>query len=391
MLMDTPKLNNRWHILAISFTAFMLSSFGFQIVAPLLGKIQEVFGLSYITSGLLMTLAVVPAILCALPAGLVIDKIGFRKLGTLATILVATGSMLTAVTVNLTIAFIGRFVLGLGCCFLTVGIPTIIAQWFNEKECGKAMAIYAIGSPLGATIAFFTVPTLAATFGWQAPFFICAIASLATAFIFLLTVKDGTLKQTHVPTGLKIKGVFNSAVLKVSLVWMLYNMVACGFLTWAPSSFNTFKGLTPVSASMLSSSFVILGIVSTPVFGYACDKLKKQRALLIISSLIMGLGLAVAGTAAGLPLIISILVFSIAAGALPAIVMTLTTKTCSKSSTGATFGVITVWQNVGSAAMAPVVGFVIQTTHSPIVTFMFVSSFAFAIVLVTLLQRKPQL
>jgi fucose permease len=71
--------------------------------------------------------------------------------------------------------------------------------------------------------------------------------------------------------------------------------------------------------------------------------------------------------------------------------MTLTTKTCSKSSTGATFGVITVWQNVGSAAMAPVVGFVIQTTHSPIITFTFVSSFAFAIVLVTLLQRKPQL
>jgi nitrate/nitrite transporter NarK len=274
---------------------------------------------------------------------------------------------------------------------LTVGIPTVIAQWFNEKECGKAMAIYAIGSPLGATIAFFTVPSIASAYGWQTPFFICTIASLVTAFAFRLTVKEGPFKQPRTPAGLKLKGAFNSAILKVSLIWMLYNMVACAFLTWGPSSFNTFKGLTPVSASMLSSSFVILGIIATPVFGYACDKFKKTGVLLIVSSLVMGLGLTVAGTAAGLPLIISILVFSTAAGALPAIVMTLTTKACSKSSTGTTFGVITVWQNIGSAAMAPVVGFVMQATRSPSITFSFVSSFAFAIGLITIMQARPAL
>jgi hypothetical protein len=50
-----------------------------------------------------------------------------------------------------------------------------------------------------------------------------------------------------------------------------------------------------------------------------------------------------------------------------------------------------VWQNIGSAAMAPVVGFVMQATQSPTITFSFVSSFAFAIGLVTIMQAKPAL
>jgi MFS family permease len=379
---------NKWLILSVSFTAFMLSSYGFQAIAPLLGKIQEVFNMSYVASGLLMTLAVIPAILFALPAGLIIDKLGFRKLGALATVFVAAGSTLTVISPNIAVALVGRFVLGVGCCFLTVGIPAVIAQWFSDKDCGKAMGIYAVGSPLGAALSFFSVPMLASAFGWQAPFYICTAISLVTALIFLLTVKEGPLKQSREQGGLKIKGVLNSKVLKIGVVWMLYNMISCAFLTWAPASFNTFKGLTPVSASLLSSTFVILGILVTPLFGYACDRFQKHGTLLIICSLTMGLGLAITGSAVGLPLVVSVLVFSAAAGALPAIVMPLTTRSCSKANTGATFGVITVWQNIGAAAMAPTVGFIIQTTHSPITTFMFVSSFAFAIMLVTLLQRN---
>lgn len=123
-------------------------------------------------AGLLMSMAVVPGIILALPAGLFMNRYGFRSLGFLSTVSVAVGSLTTALANDFLTALLGRFLLGVGGTFLIVGSPTIIPQWFSHRELGKAMGIYGTNMPLAIIIAFPTATVLSQNFGWRCPFYV---------------------------------------------------------------------------------------------------------------------------------------------------------------------------------------------------------------------------
>jgi MFS family permease len=123
-------------------------------------------------AGLLMSMAVVPGIILALPAGLFMNRYGFRSLGFLSTVSVAVGSLTTALANDFLTALLGRFILGVGGTFLIVGSPTIIPQWFSHRELGKAMGIYGTNMPLAIIIAFPTATVLSQNFGWRCPFYV---------------------------------------------------------------------------------------------------------------------------------------------------------------------------------------------------------------------------
>ena len=118
---------NRWVMLLVSLFAFMAYGFVFQSLPPLLNELQGVFGVDDAAAGLLMSFVVVPGIFLALPAGVLINKFGFRMLSFVSVILVAVGSLVTAFSATFLLALVGRLILGVGGCFVTVGIPTFIA------------------------------------------------------------------------------------------------------------------------------------------------------------------------------------------------------------------------------------------------------------------------
>ncbi len=385
---SSVKIVNRWVVLSSSFLAFMLSAYAFQLVSPLLNELQAVFGIDLVVLGLLISLAVIPGIFLALPGGVLIDKYGFQKIGTVSSILVAIGSISTALAPTFMVALAGRLILGVGACLLTIGTPALISQWFNGKESGKAMGIYAVGSPVGAAVAFFSTPLLAQSFGWQFPFFVEALASTVIAGLFFATVREGPLKseQTCESCGIR-RGLFNRNILGVSLVWMLFNMAVMSFLTWAPTLFTQFKGVSMVDASFLSSIFVVVSIVLVPVFGWASDLLGRRSIFVVTGSIIMALSLTAISYVQGLSLVASILIFSAAAGAIPSIVMAMTVKVCPPKRTASGFGVITIWQNLGVTVTAPFIGYFIQSTQSISSTLLVISSFTVAATLVTLVMR----
>lgn len=369
----------RWLVLFASLLAFIMYGFALQSVPPLLQHFRNIFAVNEPTAGLLMSMVLIPGIVLALPVGIIVARYGFRKLGFLSVLTIAAGSLIMAFSSSFPVALAARLIIGFGGGLLSVGIPSIVPQWFEHREMGKAMGIFAVGMPIATTAAFFVAPVLAESFGWQSPFYTAVILSIVSAVFFWATVREGPLKSqaTKVKFSEAFQAFRNREIWKVGLVWMFFNMVAIGFLTWAPTLFVTFKGLTPVSASVAASLLMIANFFFVPLYGWASDKVGRRKPFIIAGPIFMALSLYAISYATGIALPISIFILGAAAGAVPPLVMAITAQTLPPKLAGMGFGVVTFWQSIGATFAAPIIGYFLQITQSLPLTFFGLSIFAF--------------
>lgn len=372
--------NYRWVVLFVSFLAFVAFAFVFQLIPPLLKSISMDFGVSEADSGLLMSMAVVPGIFLALPIGLVINKYGFRSLGFFSILLIAIGSLITALANTFVIALLGRFVLGVGGAFIIVGVPTVISQWFSHRDLGKAMGIYNTNMPVAIITAFPTATILMQNFDWHYPFYIGTAVALVTAILFAIIMKEGPLKGESKQIGAKeIKlAVKNAEVWKAILIWMFFNTAAIAFLSWAPTLFQDFKGLEPFQASLLATAIMYVVVVLGPFFGWFADKSGRRKPFLFAGSILMALALNATAYTFALTLLLSVLLFGIASSMLSPVTMIIPAESLPPNLTGTGFSIMILCQNIGITLSAPLAGYLLQTTQSLSSTLLGISLFAFA-------------
>jgi predicted MFS family arabinose efflux permease len=360
-----PTSRYRWAVLSVSVLAFTMYAYALQSVPPLLQQFQAVFNADAATAGSLMSVIVIPGILLALPAGIIICKYGFRKIGFISTLAVSIGSLTVALSRSFLMALLGRFIVGLGGGLLSVGALSIVPQWFDHKEMGRAMSVFAIGMPVGTVAAFFTAPIMAQSFGWQSLFYLGALISAVSAIVFWLVVRDGPLKRNSVAKVSDVwQTVTNHEVLKSSLVFMFFTMASIGFLTWAPELFVTFKGLTLVDASIYSSLIMISTFFFIPIFGYASDRSGRRKPFIIVSLLLMALSLYIMTYLNGSYLAASVIILGAATSSVPPLTMAITAQTLPPKLAGMSFSSVSLWQNIGIALVAPIVGYIFGFTYS---------------------------
>ena len=378
----------RWAVLFAAFYTFVVFAFVFQLVPPLIESMTLAFNLrsseEWLT-GLLMSIVVIPGIFLALPAGRLMDKYGFKLIGLASTILIVAGCFITSVADSFLMALLGRFVLGVGASFMITGVPSLIPQWFSQKDLGKAMGIYATNMPVATIAAFLTASVLRVTYGWRYPFYVGTIVAALSVILFALIVKEGPLKRIEEPKQKpKVKSALtNFEIWKVGLVWSFFNATAIAFLTWAPTMFQRFRDFDPVSASLLASVIMIASIPSVPFFGWASDKTRRRKPFMIAGSFLMGLALIASGFSWGFSLLLSVIVLGITDSMVPPLVMTMPSEILNPCSVGIGFGILTMCQNIGITVGSPLAGYLLISTGSMELTSMGIAMFALLGSLVT--------
>jgi predicted MFS family arabinose efflux permease len=369
------------------FLAFVAYAYSFQSMPPLLSHVASEFGVSNSQVGLLMSIAVVPGIVLALPTGFIVNRYGFRLLGFMSTLLVAVGSLITASANSFALALLGRFVLGVGGAFIVVGTPAVVSQWFDRKDLGKAMGFYSTNMPVATILAFPAATVLAQGYNdWHFPFYLSALLAVVVAVVFALLVREGPLRDEkgHAQTSDLRRAIGNSEVWKASLVWMLFNAAAIAYLSWAKTLFESFKGVPPLEASFLASVLMYAAVFLVPVFGWASGKIGRQKPFLVAGSIAMAVALIVTSYAYGVSLLASVIVLGITAATVPPVVMTIPSQNLPPNLAGTAFSIVTLCQNVGIAFSAPYAGYLIQRTGNITGTFLGISLLSFAAAAVAL-------
>ncbi|MBP9841881.1 MAG: MFS transporter [Simkaniaceae bacterium] len=230
-----------------------------------------------------------------LPAGLLMDRYGARKLLTFALLLCAVGSLLFGVTENLTLARLGRFLMGAGSAFAFVGLVYICSHWFSGKRMaflvGFGNSLGMIGAVGGQGPLSFVVDSI----GWRNTYLSLGLLGILLAILVLLIVRNQSNVKTEVKEVGSLSEVFTnfSQILKNRWTWV-NSVIALLFYTttvnfaglWAVPFFQTAYGFNKALAGFAASTIYIGWIVGGPFIGHWSDRIGKRKPIILLFSLI---------------------------------------------------------------------------------------------------------
>lgn len=229
-----------------------------------------------------------------LPAGLLFDRYGPRKLMTAALILCALGSFFFASTDSIFMASLGRFLIGIGSAFSFIGVLVLIARWFPPHYFAILAGVAQLMSSVGAIFGEAPLATLIGYMGWRQASFILSGVGFLLAFCLWSMIRDYPHEQTQssAKRTMHEEWLHLLEVCKRSYTWItgayafsVWTPIAVFAALWGVPFLQVKCGISVVVASLLCS-MIWIGIgIGSPLFGWISDRFCSRRLALIISSI----------------------------------------------------------------------------------------------------------
>jgi NNP family nitrate/nitrite transporter-like MFS transporter len=275
------------------------------------GRAEQVVarGLSASAKGLLIALPLLGTALFRILLGLLSDRYGSKRIGTLSLALTLVPLLVgwqwaTSYTLLLCM---GAF-LGLAGGSFAVTLP-LAARWYPPHLQGLALGIVGAGNS-GTVIATLAAPLLAGALGWHAVLGLLMVPVSAVLLAFVLLARDapGAPKARPLSSYRLLLGQRDTYVF-----CLLYFVTFGGFLGLS-SFLNTFfvdqYHLARAVVGVATLPFVLIGSLLRPVGGGLADRLGGTRVLGLVYSAVaaalVGVGVALAsGAIAGVLLLVA--------------------------------------------------------------------------------------
>lgn len=229
-----------------------------------------------------------------LPAGLLFDRYGPRRLMTFALVLCALGSFFFASTDQLITAAMGRFFIGIGSAFSFIGLIVLLSRWFPPTYFAVLAGIAQLMSSVGAIFGEVPLAALVQHVGWRQASFILSLLGLALAVLMWCVIRDYPGKAVEVSPRprfreewkrlLKVCGRANTWIVGAYACSIWTPIAVFGSLWGVPYLQQRF-GLSLLAASGLCS-MIWIGIgVGSPFLGWLSDRCCSRKLALFLSAM----------------------------------------------------------------------------------------------------------
>ncbi|MDK9852207.1 CynX/NimT family MFS transporter [Staphylococcus equorum] len=369
-LYRTHRINERWGvIIAIVFIASTLRA-PLTSVGPVIEEIKQVMEIDNSVAGILTT---IPLIIFAIVSPLV-SKVTSR-LTMSRTIFYSTILLIVALFLRIAGDFnlfiIGTLLLGIAIAFGNVVLPSYV-KWYFPMQIGLATGIYSgtmnFTAGLGGGLSFPLSEISPIGFRLSLSFWI--IFGVIALLLWIPKARTGakleqaTVDQSKLETSKKVNIVKSKLAWMVALTMGFQSMVFYTMVAWVPSILID-RGLEPTTAGYLLMLNQFSQVPMTFIFPIVASKLKDQRILVVIITILFLIGFSLFFTQSLVLLIIGIVIAGLAMGACFSLCMTffsIRANTSEGSISLSGFG-----QSVGYliAAIGPfLIGYLYDTTGS---------------------------
>ena len=182
----TSKVNKSVIIFCVFAFAFFISTLLRAITATLTPVLTNEFDLSAGNLGLLAGGYFIGFSLMQIPAGLLLDKYGPKKVISYLLLIALIGTISFAFAKNFTGLFISRIFIGVGVSACLMGPLTGYRVWFEEKYQQRANSWMLMVLSIGFVASTLPVQILLPLIGWRSIFFL--IGALILLSIILLSI-----------------------------------------------------------------------------------------------------------------------------------------------------------------------------------------------------------
>jgi MFS family permease len=367
-----------WLVTAALFVGAISVSINQYKVPPVMPVLMRVFGLDLTMANLLMSIFSLSAFLLAIPAGIIVHRIGPKRSGLVAVGAVIVGAGLGALSSGAAALLASRTVEGLSFVFMMVAGPAIISLWFSAKERGAPMGFFATWVPVGSVVILNAAPALESAFGWQAVWWFGCVCGVFGFLVFWTLVRLPTAVHTASSNPGRQSGpqesgerlmssvgraLANRNVWLLGLLFFCFTMVFPGFINNMPTYLNLVHGYSLGQAALMVSLSSLATVVGCPAIGVLSDRIGSRKkvyttALLIVSVLWL---LPYHLTGAGIALFL--VVFGLVAGALPTMIFAALPEVMERPElAGIGMGGVVTLQNLGLLLGPVIFGRIVQVS-----------------------------
>jgi len=327
--------------------------------------------------------------------GIILDKMGVRFTGKMATIIMVVGTaikywaisthsldghMILGWKAQVVVAGLGYATFGVGVEVAGITVSKIIVKWFKGKELALAMGLEMATARLGTTLAMATsIPIATALHGVSKPILVCLIMLCIgmVAFFFYATmdkkldksiadeaVRSGSVddeesfKLSHVFQILKNRGWWYIAILCV-----LFYSAVFPFIKYATDLMVNKFHVSEKLAGNIPALLPLGTILLTPLFGNIYDRKGKGATIMIIGAVLLILVHTVYSIPflTATPLAIAmIMLLGVALSLVPSAMWPSVPKIIPEKQLGTAYGMIFLIQNIGLSLVPLLIGWVLN-------------------------------
>jgi len=295
-----PPASTAWTIWALG-AAFYLGGF-FHRVAPavMTQELMGEFSLSAAGLGNLSAYYLYGYVAMQIPTGLMVDRLGSRRVLAAGAAVAALGSFLFAVAPNLPLAKLGRLLIGGSVGVAWVGTLKLAAHWLPARRFALASGLALAAGMAGAVGAGVPLRWGVGEFGWR-PVMLAVSLVIALVFVAIwLVVRDDPAERgfasffTGGPPQGQRESVWRSLseVLSYRNSWILF--LAPQGVTGATISFGglwgvpflvSVYGFSQERAALYCSLLMVAWAIGGPIFGALSDRTGERKPLYVLSLL----------------------------------------------------------------------------------------------------------
>ena len=256
------------------------------------------------SAAILSSLAVVQLIVYAalqIPNGILIDKVGPRWLVVVGTAVMAVGQLILAFSPDISIAIVGRILVGAGDSAIFISVIRLVNSWFSGRIVPQVSQWMGNLGALGQILSAVPFAYLLHLAGWSVAFASAASVAVLAFVLSLIVLRDRpqsvmappapsfrtvlgrlgpTLKRPGTQLGFWSHFVTQSSGTVFSLFWGFPFMVSA-------------LGYDTGFASGLLVVIVVTGLISGPILGLLTARFPTRRSNLVLGIVAM---LAIAWT-----------------------------------------------------------------------------------------------
>jgi len=275
-----------WIILLAVYIASLAAPLNQFKVPPVMLKMCEAFQMDLSDAGLFMSVFSIAGCLLAIPSGLIIQRLGLKFTGLIATGSVFLGALLGSFANTANILFLGRLVEGVGMGLIMVMAPSAIALWFPANRRGAPMGIWVTCVGIGSVSMYTLAPTLAATYGLKSVWWFGTIVAFVGFVLFALLfrsprpeerMEEAVSENTSEPQPSIRNVMSNYRLWMISLQFLCFNLIVMAFSTFYPTFLQEIRDYTEARAGVMSSLIMIVSLFAAPLAGYVTDRYGKRR------------------------------------------------------------------------------------------------------------------
>ncbi|HET9696824.1 MAG TPA: MFS transporter [Terriglobales bacterium] len=307
----------RWRIAVLLGFGVLVNYFDRVNLSVSREALTQQFGITTITFGYLLSAYSWTYAAMQIPSGVILDRLGVRRVIRGATLLWSIASFFSAVSTGVGSFFCARLLLGIGEAPTFPGNAKAVGYWFPNSERSLATAIFDAAAKFASAIGVPVMALLIVHFGWRRMFALTAAASfayfLAFYFVYRNPGEDAGLSEeerAYIAAGgaqseKPVQGLALGYLLKQRKVWGLslgsaaYNYCFYLLLTWLPSYLSAELHIDLLhSAFYTAIPWLVATFTDLLVGGWLVDALiqrgydaNRVRQSILVGGTVLGLGI----------------------------------------------------------------------------------------------------